>query len=202
MLVFIYDNGCNLKNYVNAVKLCNHKPVLSKNIKKAKNCDALILTGGGDVAPFLYGKNLSKRDKVDLFTDISELNLLSYFYQSGKKILGICKGMQLINVFLGGTLIKKVPYHYNKNYDLYHNVNILENCPIYKVFSNKIIANSCHNQAVNKLGENLIIGGQSNDGVIEIVYHEFLPILATQFHPERISSTFTKLFFDFFFNDF
>mgnify|MGYP003322186612 CR=1 FL=1 len=43
-----------------------------------------------------------------------------------------------------------------------------------RLFSNKIITNSCHNQAVNKLGENLIIGGQSNDGVIEIIYHEFL----------------------------
>lgn len=202
MKVFIYNNGCNLKNYINAVKLCKHTPVLSKDIKKAKKCDALILTGGGDVAPFLYGKNISKSDKVDIFTDINELNLLFYFVEKQKKILGVCKGMQLINVFFGGTLSKNIPFHYNRKYDLYHTVNILQDCPLYKVFSSKIVANSCHQQAVNKLGNNLQIGGQSNDGIVEIIYHNSLPILGVQFHPERLSNTFIKEFFDFFFNDF
>ncbi len=200
MKVFIYNNGHNLKNYINVCKEFKHKVVFSKNIKKSKNCDALILTGGGDVAPFLYNHNVSKSDRVNLFCDIDELNLIRQFVSNNKKILGICKGMQLLNVYFNGTLHKKIPYHSNSHHDIYHTVLIDENCPFYNIFSSKIITNSAHIQAVKKLGDNFEIFGRSCDNVIEIIQHAKLPILATQFHPERLNPTFKKAFFNYFFN--
>ncbi len=200
MKVFILDNGLNLTNYLKALKECKVKVVFSKNIEKSKKCDALLLTGGGDVLPYFYGKNKSLSDKVDVNLDILEFTLIKNFVLKGKKILGICKGMQLLNVYFGGTLYKNVPYHYSKKYDLYHTITTTEPCFLSHLFSSKIVVNSAHRQTINKLGENLTILAKSNDGTIEAIKHDYLPIIATQFHPERLSENFRKPFFDYFIN--
>lgn len=200
MKVFVLDNGCNLTNYVNALKECKCKVVFSKNIDKSKRCDALVLTGGGDVLPYFYGKNKSITDNVDVNLDILEFTLIKNFVEKGKKILGICKGMQILNVYFGGTLQKNIPFHYNKNYDLYHTIKIETPCFLNQLFSNKIIVNSAHKQAVKNLGENLSVLAKSNDDIIEVIKHNTLPIIATQFHPERLAENFRKPFFDYFIN--
>ncbi len=201
MKVFVLDNGCNLTNYINAIKECNSKVVFSKDIEKSKRCDALVLTGGGDVLPYFYQKNKCCTDKVDINLDILEFTLIKDFVANGRKILGICKGMQLLNVYFGGTLYKNIPYHFSKKYDLFHTVKIENDCFLNNLFSSKIIVNSAHRQAVNKLGQNLSALCKSNDDIIEAVKHNTLPIIATQFHPERLAENFRKPFFDYFLNE-
>ncbi len=200
MKVFVLDNGRNLTNYINALKECKCKVVFSKNIEKSKRCDALVLTGGGDVLPYFYGQNKSSSDNVDVNLDISEFTLIKNFVSSGKKILGICKGMQILNVYFGGTLYKNIPYHFNKKYDLYHTVRVENPCFLSQLYSNKFIVNSAHKQAINKLGENLTVLAKSNDDIIEAIKHKTLPIIATQFHPERLAENFRKPFFNYFIN--
>ncbi len=200
MKVFVLDNGCNLNNYLTALKECKSKVVFSKNIQKSKRCDALVLTGGGDVLPYFYRKNLCSTDRVDVNLDISEFSLIKDFVSSGRKILGICKGMQLLNVYFGGTLFKNIPNHFNRRYDLYHTVKIETPSFLDQLYSSKFIVNSAHKQAINKLGENLTVLARSNDGIIEAIKHNSLPIIATQFHPERLSENFRKPFFNYFLN--
>ena len=131
MKVFLYDNDFNLTNYLTALERAKLTPVLSKKIEDSKNCDALILTGGGNMSPVFYGETPSLYDLYDLETDAREFYLLNYFFYQNKKVLGICKGLQIINVYFGGTIsfIDKTQNtsHYSLKGDLFHNVTFYNN---------------------------------------------------------------------------
>ena len=104
MKVFIYDNGLNLVNYVNAVKRAGAGVILSKNTALSRHADALVLSGGKNVNPHLYGMNAKRLVNVDTATDVAELHLIESFLNARKKIIGVCKGLQILNVYFGGTL--------------------------------------------------------------------------------------------------
>ena len=195
MKVFLYDNDFNLTNYLNALESVGITPVLSKKIENSKNCDALVLTGGGNMSPVFYGVTPGLYDLYDLETDAREFFLLNNFYYQNKKVLGICKGLQIINVYFGGTISfidKNVnPTHYSLKGDLFHNVTFYNN--------KKLNVNSMHKQQIELIGKNLEIVAKSDDGVIEAISADNNRIFGTQFHPERMSEEFTKNFFNWFF---
>jgi putative glutamine amidotransferase len=116
---------------------------------------------------------------------------------SGKPILGICRGGQLINVALGGTLWQDLPsqfpseiHHVQKEekFATSHSVSILPDTPLAAITGkNRITANSFHHQAAHKLGEGLRVMALADDGVVEAMYLPGHPFLwALQWHPERI----------------
>lgn len=199
MKVFIYDNGLNLENYVNAVKICGNEPILNKDVTLSYDCDALLLTGGGDVISYLYNKPLTTLKNVDAVTDLAETFLINKFVLQKKKIIGVCKGMQILNVYFGGTL-KNVDYHFMSGKDLYHLVSSATASPLQKVMGEGMLVNSCHRQAIDELGEGLKILYTSIDNTAECITHNTLPILAVQFHPERMAESFIKNFYSYAFN--
>ena len=156
------------------------------------SCDGLILCGGGDLQSSLFGQENQGADPPDVDRDQAELELFRAFYQANKPILGICRGMQLINVALGGDLIQDLSpnirlFHKSDTQDLVHPVRSLEGSVLHQLYGPLLLVNSSHHQAVDRLGEGLRAIAWSESGVMEALDCPGRPILAVQFHPERMA---------------
>lgn len=168
-----------------------------KAVAEACSCDGILLPGGADIEPALYGREREEKcGKPNELRDKNEFEIFNAFVKTGKPILGICRGFQLINVICDGTLhqdiadIKKCSHSdFLKRAKPIHTVTITENTNLYKIFGkNEIGVNSLHHQAVQKVGENLTVSAISEDGFvegIELNNHPFC--VAVQWHPEHMS---------------
>ena len=161
--------------------------------------DALCLCGGGDVAPCLYGEvSLCARD-VDIERDGKEFFLLRKFLESDRPIMAICRGMQLVNVYFGGSLIQNVCGHSQINgSDVCHPVRLYGS--LKDLYGDCGCVNSAHHQAIGRLGYGLNVTAVSADGIIE--GFERKNVCAYQFHPERLrgktdgGKIFAKFYYD------
>ena len=168
-----------------------------------ETCDALLLTGGGDVNPALYNEDASSdcqppndaRDKL-------EIALVHLFLRNRKPIFGVCRGIQILNVALGGKLIQHIPrYLENRRaapeehrvvnkIDSVHPITFPVASHLSAVLSDGAVVNSAHHQAVHPqaLGSGLKIIAESPAGLVEAVEGVGLPspVLAVQWHPERL----------------
>lgn len=176
-------------NYIHALKQAGVNPILSSEIENESLYDGLLLPGGGDIAPILYHRKNRGSNNISVTEDIIQLLLFHRFLEQGKPILGICKGMQLINVALGGSLMQDLPtgtLHAFDEADRYHSTKALSESRIHSLYGSDFITNSAHHQAINKLGDNLIITQYAKDGVAEAIEHTTLPVIGVQWHPERM----------------
>ena len=156
------------------------------------SCDGLVLCGGGDVDPALFGQENRGSDPPDPARDLAEAQLFRAFYQAGKPILGICRGMQIINILLGGDLIQDLPhdiavFHGGVKYDLFHPIRTAEGSLLRSLYGPICHVNSFHHQAVDRLGEGLVPIAWAEGGFVEAIVHTASPILGVQFHPERLT---------------
>jgi putative glutamine amidotransferase len=174
----------------------------SKSLQQMKTVDGLLLSGGPDVHPGRFGKeNESSRCEIELNRDTLEFSVYDYALKNNIPILGICRGMQLINVAQNGSLIIDLPHdkgtdslHQNKSpEDSYHDISIEQNTLFYSltnITSGNV--NSNHHQGVDKLGDNLRASSRTSDGLIESFEWKNkgnLPwMLAVQWHPERLEN--------------
>jgi putative glutamine amidotransferase len=160
-------------------------------------CDALLLPGGGDLEPWRYGQqNLGSRS-IDAKRDQRELDLMDLFIWQRKPVLGICRGLQVVNVYFGGSLIQNLEGHSAVNgADRYHSVQTTEP-KMENLLGAKVIVNSAHHQAIDRLGKGLTVFQKAPDGIIEGIFHESLPVWAVQWHPERVGRKEGMLFLRF-----
>ncbi len=163
----------------------------------AKHLDGLLLQGGADVSPQTYAE-ISPRPEWpgDRVRDMYELELLHEFVESGKPVLGVCRGCQLINVAFGGTLYQDIAsdvptagVHVSEHYDQHrHAVTFPEGSTFASMFPGRreAIVNSIHHQAVKNLGRDLTVEAVSaGDGLIEAVRYRRSPfVVGVQWHPE------------------
>lgn len=149
----------------------------------AARFDGLLLTGGGDVAPERYGAVRLPSDEVDEARDAEELALIEAFLARRRPIFGICRGIQLLNVAFGGTLYQQVENHAG---NARHDVRAAAGSRVEALCGGSFAVNSWHHQAVREAAQGLRVTARSDDGVIEAVEHEILPVLAVQWHPERM----------------
>lgn len=168
-------------------------------------CDGVLFTGGQDVAPALYGEDataeyLAGNPELCPERDRMEPKLLNEAIRADKAVLGICRGMQLINVAFNGNLWHDLPSEYpsdvehhmpNPPYDLLgHEVTLQSGTPLAELMEqagegDRIAVNSYHHQAVKQVGEGLEVMATADDGVIEAVYRpESRFLWAVQWHPE------------------
>jgi putative glutamine amidotransferase len=162
----------------------------------AETVDGILFTGGHDISPALYGQekldvcelNCAERDETErlLFTEALRLDIPAF---------GICRGIQLFNVLLGGNLYQdipsqmhsQVPHKQQPPYNLpSHDVQIVGGTPLHTLLGEKSLSvNSCHHQGICELASDLVIMAQAPDGLAEAVY---MPgkafVWAVQWHPE------------------
>lgn len=188
---FSADLG-GMTNYVNALRSVGAQPVGGYCPAPDLTCAGLLLCGGGDLDCALFGQENRGSDPPDPARDAAELALFNAFLAAQRPILGICRGMQLINVALGGTLIQDLPpqtrvFHSCSGRDLVHPLRTAPDSIIAALYGSHLQVNSSHHQAVDAIGEGLIPTAWSESGIVEVLEHRELPILGVQFHPERMS---------------
>ena len=157
--------------------------------------NALLLPGGADIDPALFYQPPKGAKNIDRTVDLRQLQTLDAFVKAGKPVLGICKGMQLINIYFGGTLIQHIrtaAIHQSDQGDLIHQTWTAKNSFLHEVYGSRFITNSAHHQAVGRLGRGLHIIQETTDHVPEALIHDSLPIIAVQWHPERMCMTHSR----------
>ena len=182
--VCIWGAEPRFANYRRWVEEAGGRPAFGAGPEK---CGALLLCGGGDMEPWRYGQeNTASRD-LEPERDAVELELLEAFAGAGKPVLGVCRGLQVINVFFGGTLAQDVPGHnaLENGADRRHGVRTAPS-PLLAACGEALTVNSAHHQAADRLGSGLRAVQWAGDGVVEALCHARLPVWGVQWHPERV----------------
>ena len=173
------------QNYRRAIAQAGRICCVGENKER---CEALLLPGGGDVEPWRYGAETLDCRGAEPARDGEELRLIEEFLSAGKPVLGICRGLQILNVYFGGTLSQHVEGHSAVDgRDSFHPSRIASS-PLRRLYGGALQVNSAHHQAIDRLGSGLQAVQWADDGVIEAVMHETLPVWAVQWHPERLEA--------------
>jgi putative glutamine amidotransferase len=201
--------------YPEAIEACGGLPVtMAPTVSReqvadyVRRSDGILLTGGDDLNPQLYATRLPAglRDKAMVTQDggrrdLFELLVLDEVFRQRKPLLAICRGHQLLNVALGGTLYVDLPTEkpspirhsqMDRNRDVVHSVRLTRGSLLSKIARNQTLGvNSTHHQAVKQVAPALRVAARSTDGVVEGVeqaaHAKVLPFLISiQFHPERL----------------
>lgn len=203
----LYDTGKEsywmLPGYMKALEEQGAVPLMLPLTEEAEEldyfletCDGFLMTGGPDVDPAVYGEKKSKHCKETVpIRDAMDKYILVHGVEKNKAMLGICRGMQIMNAVFGGTLYQDLPTEIPENighrmeapYDREaHCVKVEEGSPLAEALGvPECSVNSCHHQAVKKLAEPFRIMAQAPDGIVEAIY---MPdkkfVWGVQWHPE------------------
>lgn len=170
---------------------------VGKTMDEARACiamiDGLVLTGGPDVSPALYGEDPHKTVEHLVFgRDDFETKLYLAAREVNLPILGVCRGMQLINVIEGGTLIQDIPdlvedalTHAPRDPAVERHHFIRNEGRMKELFGERAFVNSVHHQALARVADGFEILARAKDGIVEAIASEDKNVLAVQFHPER-----------------
>ena len=162
--------------------------------RKIDSCDGVIFAGGNDFDPDLYGGDRSLVETYSREDDDKSLSILDYCIGLQKPIFGICRGMQLINIYYGGSLYDDIAKqfsdkicHRNKDNTLaYHDISISPDTRLMKIAkSDRLEVNSYHHEGIKDLGDGLAVSARSDDGLIEAIENPYYPyMIGVQWHPE------------------
>jgi putative glutamine amidotransferase len=166
------------------------------------NCDGLLVTGGEDLFPDYYGKisDTIRCGEFDLYRDSLELALIDFAFKTNMPIFGVCRGLQILNVALGGTLVIDIPTDYNTTVvhrqsdwqNCYHEVTLDTSSQLFAmsgVYSS--IVNSNHHQGIENLGIGLVITSYAKDSLPESIEWNIKRkgfLMGVQWHPERMET--------------
>lgn len=188
--ILIWGKQERYGRYDRALRAEGGTPCFSEELTEAEACAGLVLPGGGDLEPWRYGQVNTASRNLEPERDAAELELIRRFCAAGKPILGICRGMQTINVAFGGTLRQDLPGHLGSDgRDRLHSVYTAPSGLGMLYGEGLVVVNSAHHQAVDRLGNGLRAVQWAMDGTIEAIEHTDLPILGVQWHPERLEYT-------------
>ena len=155
--------------------------------------DGLVLTGGADIDPELYGEAIEPGcGAIERERDLWELALLRGAIERSMPVFGICRGLQLANVAYGGTLVQHLAPDAGDGHarfdrpraEVAHAVKLEPGSLAHSVYGTTLEVNSLHHQVVDRLGTGLAVSGRSPDGIVEAVEGLDAAVLAVQWHPE------------------
>lgn len=195
--VFICGQRENRLNYAAALEFCGLQPVFSTFPSDSRNCAALLLPGGGDLDPALYGQNNMGSRTIDRSLDERELELVRSFLQNGRPIFGICRGLQVLNVAFGGDLIQHLPTSAahcweEETGDKRHLVRVRPESFLHNIYGDEFFVNSAHHQGAGQIAKGFTVAARAGDGVTEALEWPEKKIYAVQWHPERMALAHTR----------
>lgn len=165
-------------------------------------CDGFLIIGGDDIDPKYYGENndLNQSKDIDEFTDHIDEKIINYAIIHKIPTLGICRGIQVMAAFLGGSLFQDIndaglshPSSEKKHY-----IKRVNSTKLTSLLPESFLVNTYHHQAVKLVPKDFIVT-YKNEDVIEAIEHKTLPIIGVQWHPERYYTNESKIIFDYFF---
>jgi putative glutamine amidotransferase len=180
--------------YRRAVEAAGAEPVeLPPGTPALPDVDGLLLPGGWDVDPSFYGEPKDEKvGPIDRELDETELRLFQQAMALDLPVLGICRGQQVINVALGGTLLQHLEDHDVRRFGRNHLAHTIEVDPSselgHAAGEHKIRVNSLHHQAIRELAPGLHQTAQGEDGTVEGVESDDGLIVAVQCHPEELTT--------------
>lgn len=188
----------HLSEYPKAVQKAGGLPVqLSRNtdpVQVMQRLDGLVMTGGADPDPALYGEDPHPElGPVERGRDDWELALIRAALEARIPMLCVCRGAQLLNIALGGTLIQHLdaPEHATwdqPRIDRCHTVRVVPGSRAEQLYGSQTATNSLHHQAVGRRGAGVVVTGTTDDGVVEAFEVQGRPeVFAVQWHPEMLS---------------
>lgn len=190
----VYIYGCHEKrlNYAKALEACGAQAIISTKVQDSDTCAALLLPGGADMDPSFYSAENLDSHGIDRELDLAELELIRTFFDSSRPILGICRGMQVLNVAFGGTLIQDLPTADTHRWqestgDQVHMVTAERESFLFELYGGRFTVNSAHHQGLGLVADVFQVAAQAEDGVIEAIQCPEKRIYAVQWHPERLT---------------
>ncbi|MBN2286765.1 MAG: gamma-glutamyl-gamma-aminobutyrate hydrolase family protein [Tissierellales bacterium] len=165
--------------------------------------DGLLLPGGDDVHPMLYHEEpIAQVTYATRARDRFEVDMLMKMHLQNKPVMGICRGLHIINVAFGGSLIQDIPTQTQSaqchvqsraiRSEPFHKIILEPNTIMSSIFGKETAVNTFHHQAINRMGEGLVISAKAQDGIIEAIEHKDKKIFAVQWHPEEMFERFEE----------
>ena len=206
-----YERLYTNKDYVDSVLRAGAAPIMLPTIEDEETImrqldaiDALIVMGGYDVDPSFFGEEpLNCLGEVFPKRDIFEIALLKEAIKRGIPTLGICRGMQIMNVCFGGSLYQDISLikrdiliqHNQKArpFTPTHSIKMEEGTIMKEVFGKEERVNSYHHMAVNRVAKDFIVSSRAPDGIIESIEHKDGLMMGVQFHPEMLSAKYPSV---------
>ena len=180
----------NKNNYIEAVTGCGAQAVAEYCPKYSDEYDGLILCGGNDISPSYYGEEINGSKDIDDVRDKAEFELADKFIKSGKPVMGICRGYQLLNIYFGGSLYQDIEnsslHRSTTEGDAFHKSTANEGSILHSLYGKEFIVNSAHHQAIKKAGEGIVVTSFAQDGTADAFEHSSLAVIGVQWHPERV----------------
>ena len=195
-----YETGMSYLNttYTDAISQAGGIPVILPTItdsllavETVRKLDGIIFSGGPDLDPSYYGETIwNETVEVDTLRDCSDVLLMRVALASGKPILGICRGGQLLNVVLGGSLYQDIPTQMDTlvihGGGSRHRIGVEKESVLYRLFGqDSLTVNSYHHQGVKREAPGIRVTARAEDGLVE-AYEYGDRLIAVQFHPEAM----------------
>lgn len=200
---FYKDRQFVTDSYVKAISGSGGIPVVIPYSDECKSftkyfqiCDGFLFCGGDDITPLLFGENLiTEKGRTDWKTDSFHLKFMEQALYLRFPVFGICRGMQVLNLALGGTIYQDISMRPETSLnhmqlssdrsDICHRISATKSSILYKICGDTINVNSFHHQCIKTLGRNLNITAVAPDGVIEAIESsDFSFVIGVQWHPE------------------
>lgn len=178
------------ENFITALNALGASGAPALEVQDFSGYDGLILPGGADIDPELFGETNWGCRTIQRDRDLRQLEILKEFVDAKKPVLGVCKGHQLLNVYFGGTVcqhISQFPVHQWNDADQAHMAHCTEGSFLHRLYgAEDFMINSAHHQAIITPAACFTPIQWAQDGVLEAMIHNSLPILGLQWHPERM----------------
>lgn len=192
-------------NYVKAIRLSGGTPLLIPALPPDYDisiylalCNGFLLPGGGDFTPLLFDEEPMRGiGKTNLEFDVFQIHFTEEIIKTRKPVLGICRGMQVLNAACGGTIYQDLSLQPGNAFlhmqtsqnrsDVSHSVFIKKDSVLHSIFGDMIYTNSFHHQGIHLLGKEICACGHASDGTIEAIELTGYPFAAgVQWHPEAM----------------
>ena len=146
--------------------------------------DGIIIPGGGDLDPSRYGQANTGSSNIDNVLDDRQIDAVKRSAEAGKPVLGICKGIQLVNVAFGGTLNQNIGGHMG----VWHSAHVVAGGWLSGVYSGSVSVLSYHHQSIRDLAPGFQVDMRAGDGTVEAISNSAKRVYGVQFHPEQMNN--------------